>query len=889
MTDARERLTAALADRYRIKRQLGEGGMATVYLATDLRHERPVAVKVLRPEIAAALGSERFLREIKTTAQLTHPHILPLLDSGGADDTLFYVMPYVDGESLRARLGREKQLPLDDALQIAREVADALSYAHSHGVIHRDIKPENILLEAGHAVVADFGIARAVSEAGGDRLTETGVTLGTPMYMSPEQAAGSKDLDGRSDLYSLACVLYEMLGGKPPFTGPTAESVVHQHLTVEPPSIIGLRPAVPAAVASALQRALAKTPADRFNPVAQFAEVLGGRGSLAAAPATAGVPAAAARPGWRRAALVALPVFAVAVLGLVFGARLIHSRAGPVFPRTAIAVLPLDNLSAQGPNAYFAGGLHDELLTELAKVGALTVIGRTSVLQYAQSTKRPREIGDELGVGSLVEGSVQIVNDRLRVNVQLLDTKTEAHIWAESYDRTLQDAFAVQSDIAQQIATAVGAALGGAEREALTAPPTANPLAYQLYLQGLDYFRRAGYQRGNLEAAQQLLERAVALDAGFALAHAALSEVHGTMFWFDYDPTLERATRQRTEAETALRLAPESPRGHEAMGLSYYWGQRDYRRALDEFRLAVRGAPGDGGLWNYIGYVERRLGEWDSVEVAYARATQLDPRNPNLFADLGCQFYLAIHRYPDAVHACNTALTLAPDFHWAAFKKANAYVLWKGTLDTLRAIIKPLVPETDIGAGEGTVALKRLLLMLLAHQADSLIAYAGAIRTAVVESQDVYEPRSLYAAWAHLLRGDTIMAHAAFDSARAILDTAVRNHPDDWRMHVARGQAVAGLGIRPEALREAQWLQQSDVYQRDRFYGPYLAESRAQILARIGERDSALAEIERILAGPSWSTSVNTLRLDPRWDPIRSDSRFQALLVKYAGSLERRR
>jgi eukaryotic-like serine/threonine-protein kinase len=883
MTDARERLTAALADRYRIERQLGEGGMATVFLATDLRHERPVAVKVLRPEIAAALGPERFLREIKTTAQLTHPHILPLLDSGDAGGTLYYVMPYVEGESLHDRLVREKQLPLDDALRIAREVADALSYAHSHGVIHRDIKPDNILLEAGHAVVADFGIARAVSAAGGDRLTETGIALGTPMYMSPEQATGSQDLDGRSDLYSLACVLYEMLGGKPPFTGPTVESVVHQHLTVEPPSITGLRPAVPAAVAAALQRALSKTPADRFNPVAQFAEVLGRRVSAAAtAPATA--PATGGRPRWHRAALVGITAVAVTAVALVLGARLIHSRRAPGYPRTAIAVLPFENLSAQGSNAYFASGLHDELLTQLAKVGALTVIGRTSVQQYAQSTKRVREIGTELEVGSIVEGSVQIVNDRLRVNVQLIDAKTETHVWAESYDRTLQDAFAVQSDISQQVAAAVGAALGGGEREALAAPPTANPDAYRLYLQGLDYFWRPGYRREDLEASQQLLERAIALDPGFALAHAALSEVHGTMFWFDYDPTLERATRQRTEAETALRLDPELPRGHEAMGLSYYWGRRDYQHALDEFRLALRGAPSDGRLWNYIGYVERRLGEWDSVEVAYARATQLDPRNPNLFADLGCQFYMAIRRYPDAVHACNTALTLAPDFHWAAFKKAFAYILWKGDLDTLRALIKPLSPEIEIEGGEGTVASKRLILMLLSRQADSLVAYARAIPTAVMETQDVYQPRSLYAAWGHLLRGDTALARAAFDSARAILDTAVRSHPNDWRMHVTRGQIFAGLGNRAEALREAQWLQQSDVYRRDRFYGPYLAESRAQILARVGERDSALAEIERILAGPSWSTSVYTLRLDPRWDPIRRDPGFQTLLVKYGGS-----
>ncbi|UCD24738.1 MAG: protein kinase [Gemmatimonadota bacterium] len=273
MSDSLSRLTKALAGRYSVVEEAGRGGMATVYLAEDRKHGRRVAIKVLKPELAAALGPERFLREIEISARLDHPHILPLYDSGEADGFLFYVMPYVEGESLRDRLDREKQLPLEDALQIAREVADALSYAHSHDVIHRDIKPENIMLAGGHARVADFGIALAIRAAGGERLTATGMSIGTPIYMSPEQAAGEMDIDGRSDLYSLGCVLFEMLAGQTPFTG-SLESVIHQHLTAEPPNITSLRPAVPAEVSAALMRVLAKTPADRFSPAAQFAEAL---------------------------------------------------------------------------------------------------------------------------------------------------------------------------------------------------------------------------------------------------------------------------------------------------------------------------------------------------------------------------------------------------------------------------------------------------------------------------------------------------------------------------------------------------------------------------------------------------------------------------------------
>jgi len=326
MADTLERLAAALADRYRIEGELGAGGMATVYLAHDLKHNRKVAVKVLRPELAAALGAERFLREIEIAAGLSHPHILPVHDSGEASGFLFYVMPYVEGESLRDRITREKQLPLDDALVLAREVADALSFAHARGVIHRDIKPENILLQGGHAVVADFGIARAVDAAGGSQLTETGVSLGTPTYMSPEQAAGERDLDGRSDLYALGCVLYEMLAGQPPFTGPTVESVIHQHLAATPPAITQLRPAVPAPVAGVLQRALAKNPADRFSPVAQFADALRD-------PARTGPVAATTSP--RRGLVAGIAMIAVVAIAVTF---VLFARSGnapvPVIGRT---------------------------------------------------------------------------------------------------------------------------------------------------------------------------------------------------------------------------------------------------------------------------------------------------------------------------------------------------------------------------------------------------------------------------------------------------------------------------------------------------------------------------------------------------------------------------
>ncbi|MBK5188669.1 MAG: PD40 domain-containing protein, partial [Gemmatimonadaceae bacterium] len=359
MADDISRLTEGLADRYRIERELGAGGMATVYLARDLKHEREVAIKVLRNELAAVIGADRFLSEIKTTANLQHPHILSLFDSGTVDGTVFYVMPFVDGESLRDKLAREKQLPVDDALRIGREVADALQYAHAHGVIHRDIKPENILLQGGHALVADFGIALAASKVGGNRMTETGMSLGTPQYMSPEQAMGERELDARTDIYALGCVMFEMLAGEPPFTGPTAQAIVAKVVTAPAPSVRSKRDTVPEYVDDAIRVALQKTPADRFRSAAEFAAALG---PLAATTSRA-TAAAPPRSSPRRLDAIAGSMALVAVVAFLLGGKLLGGRGAPplVFGRSShvtwdpgLEITPA--LSPDGRSVAYAAG-----------------------------------------------------------------------------------------------------------------------------------------------------------------------------------------------------------------------------------------------------------------------------------------------------------------------------------------------------------------------------------------------------------------------------------------------------------------------------------------------------------------------------------------------------
>jgi TolB-like protein/DNA-binding SARP family transcriptional activator/Flp pilus assembly protein TadD len=599
-------------------------------------------------------------------------------------------------------------------------------------------------------------------------------------------------------------------------------------------------------------------------------------------------PTPASRPNLPRISRQRIGLVAVGVLVLTAGALALGRWTAPgpeggspsaIHERTAIAVLPFQNLSEEGPHAYFAAALHDELLSQLAGVAGISLRGRTSVMGYAGTTTTIREIAEELAVGSIVEATVQILDERLRVNVQLIDAATDEHIWAERYDRPMDDAFEVQSDIAQRIVAAVGATLSGNEAMAMAAAPTENPEAYLLYLQGLEYHRRPGYLLRNLEIAQELYERALALDSTFALAHAALSKVHGSIAWHRYDCSPERLAWQREAAETALRLAPGLPQARFAMGSVYYRGLMDWRAALEEYHIALEGMPNDAGIWERIGYTHRRLGEWDHALRMYERAASLDPRNANIFGDLGAGTLRALGRYEEAIEAYRHALRLAPDATVYDLFYAYTWLMWEGRLDSLRAVLDRHPPEADFSIW-GPASRWRALLLLWERKPDSVLALLERTPIVAFDSRFFYQPTALFGAWAHELRGDGAAAQEAFESALALVDSVVAELPGDWRVHSSRGLALAGLGRPLEAREEARWLRESQVYREDA-YDRELAQERARILAGINDADAALEEIERLLEAPSF-LSVHTLRLDPRYDPIRHDPRFQALLVKYA-------
>ena len=638
MRELEERLRTALADRYALERELGRGGMAVVFLARDPRHDRAVAIKVLLDEIAAALGADRFLREIQIAAKLHHPHILPLYDSGAAGDLLYYVMPYVEGESLRQRLDRETQLPLDDALAITRQVAGALAYAHSHDVVHRDIKPENILLESGEAVVADFGIARAITAAGGDKLTQTGIAIGTPLYMSPEQAGGGA-IDGRSDLYSLACVLYEMLAGHPPFLGGTAQAILARHALDPVPPLRTARGTVSGAVEQALTRALAKAPADRYATVLQFAEALAG-------PVPVALPGSGGSRRLRAALGVGLALVALGA-GLALRRPWRHAPqavlSAPVYA-ASVAVLPFETIGGGPQDEYFSDGMTDEIITQLAQIRELKVISRTSVVALKGSHLTLSRIADTLGVDHVLEGSARRAGGRVRVNAQLIAAKTDAHLWARTYERDLKDVFRVQEEIAGDVSRALLANVQGLHPLS-PGSRTEQPAAYDAYLRGT-YWRQLRTRDGLLRA-MRAFEAALAIDSAYAPAYAGLSSALSLFVLYQYSGGPEPVTalaRAIVLADRAIALDSSLAEGFAARGWALTNAGVSVDMAIRDLARAVALRPNSGQAHSFYVAALGDAGRYEDAVAEAQTATELDPLAPAFHialssAELGARRY----------------------------------------------------------------------------------------------------------------------------------------------------------------------------------------------------------------------------------------------------------
>jgi serine/threonine protein kinase/tetratricopeptide (TPR) repeat protein len=876
LVDAAEPAEPVTVGRYEIVRRLGSGATGVVYLARDPSLGRQVALKLLSPHLSHdATGIRRFTDEARAASRLDNPHIVAIHEIGRSeDDRLFIAMAYHEGETLRERIAREA-LPVTEAVRIAADVADGLSAAHAKGIIHRDIKPENILLTARGACIVDFGIAKVA----GETLTRTGAALGTAAYMSPEQTRGA-GVDHRSDLWSLGVVLYEMLTGVRPFRGESGEALVYQvrHDTQAP--ITTSRPDIPPAIALLVGRCMDKEPALRYESADDLIAALGAPGSLALAPVS---------HGRRRVLRGAIPAAFVLTLLSAIGLSPWLLRRGTISPTVTVptlAVLPFDNLSQEPQIDYLAAGLGDAIRTDLSRLSGLIVPGFSPTSIRRVTGKPLTDIPNELGVTALVSGSVQRVGDQVRVEVALFDPAASHPLWTRRYARPLTDLRDIQRDATRGIAAALHLAVTAAERALLLKPTTTSAQAYDLYLRG-----RALELEGsppdfsfmsseNIRVAQSFYWRARELDPAFALARARLALTH-MYSALRYDSAHSRREQARLEAEAALRLQPRLSEAHEALMLYWAFNGRDTVKSLEEVRLALEGSPNNANLHVTLGVAYRKLGRWEDAVRELDRGMRLEPRNPGPAAEAAITFS-RLRRYEESIRAWDRLIALVPEDRFAQLIRGYVYLRWTGSADTLAAALARMPAGWD-QKGMGTWA--RFQVLRVQRRPADALAMLNASRHPLSEDGVIYRPLVLHRAQAHQALGQRERARSAFEAARALLADSIAAHPDDPRMRISLGVALAGLGRKEDAAREARHAMKLVPLSQDGVDAPTYMGGAAEIFASAGAVDAALELLELLLAMPAGrEVSVALLRVDPTYDPLRSDPRFEQLLERFSAN-----
>lgn len=892
MTDRLLELIApALAGRLSVERLLGRGGMGAVYLASDLAHGRPVALKVLDPALCAAIGADRFAREVQLTARLQHPHICALYDSGefeAADGSvhLWFTMPYVAGGSLAERIRREGRLQIADALRIAREIATGLAFAHKQGVLHRDVKPGNILLsEDGHVQVADFGIARAIAISAGaaelDRLTQTGLSLGTPAYMSPEQAIGDPSVDARSDVYALGAVLYEMLCGEPPYSGPTVQAIIARQLTEPPRSLSLVRPEVSGALDQVVLSMLARNPTDRIADMAAFEKAIDEVASEAAAGHRSGRSAIVPRTNQPSRKVVVAAAFGTLAVGLVLAAILLRRHSAiestPAGP-PAIAVLPFEN-HGEASDEYFADGMTDAIRGTLAELPELRVIGRNTSQSYKGSKRLQRDIARELGARYLVTGTVRWAHrpgaaDEVEVQPELVEVTSDAEPivrWNRPVEAPLTDVFKVQGEIASQVVSALNLVLtSGAEKMRLATPLTRSMPAYLAYLKGEAATARSFDPRAQREAATDY-RQAIELDSGFVQAWARLARSYAIEY-FTGSQDAALGDSGRWAAERAISLGPDNAAAAEALARYYGLVRLDPDRALVEITRARKLAPSDGDIAMFTGLMEQFRGDPFVGVRDLEAAHRLDPRSSRTTYNLA-SLYLTLRKYSEAdtlITTARAAFPDAPEFWQLAIQEP----LQQGNLDSLRALLVHS-KLTDRELALVTLGTYGWMFALALDDASRqrVLAFDG----------DTFGDVALLRiaqAMIYTARRDPVHAHQAAEEAVKRLEPATRLSWVDPSRLLMFGEALAYAGRRADADAVAARALALPLLVRHSYMRDLVQQGVALIYIQVGEQDKAIDLLTALLRRADFPLTPAWLRADPVLDPLRGNARFQRLIAQ---------
>ena len=862
--------------------ELGRGAMGVTYRATDTSLQRKVALKIIKTDIAerSADARERFMREARAAAALRHENIATVYQFGMRLETgqYFYAMELIEGETLEQRVHRARPLDARTTIEIAQQVTSALAAAEKHGLVHRDVKPANLMLvspdgETGNnkkllVKIIDFGLAKAVHSQTDLKSLTHGRFVGTPAFASPEQFEHSA-LDVRSDIYSLGETLWFALTGKAPFSGRSVEDIRRaQKSNVLP--IERLKAAhVPHRLTSLLESMLAFEPASRP-----------GTQELAARLQRCSPEARSVRRTRVTLAAAALLILGASAAIILLWVRTQNSILNLGALEKSVAVLPFENRSEDKANAYFAEGIQDEILTRLANIADLRVISRTSTQQYQSKPANLREIAKQLGVATILEGSVQKVADQVRVNVQLVNAQTDSHLWAETYDRKLTDIFAIESEIAKGIVASLQAKLTGREEQALAVRPTSNPEAYDAYLRGLAYSVRPAQTAPNALGAQKYLREAVRLDPKFALSWALLSYVEARGYRTqNLQPTAALRDEARKAADTALTLEPNLGEAILAKGFYHYACLKDYDTAVSYFEQARQFLPNSSRIPELLAYLTRRRGQWDQSEAYFNQAEQLDPRNVALLFQHAL-LYKTRRLFSQALRKLDQILNITPDDMDTIMEKA-VIAQAEGDLPRAAALMASMQPAADNTNALETQAYQAILERshapitsrlkeLLAKSDPPLDSSKGELR--------------FWLGWTQEVVGDHVSAQRSWQQARRELECFITQEPDNYSLLGGLALTEMSLGDKAAALAHSEQAIAAVPIEKDALDGPASIEFLARVAAGLGDADRAIAALQKLIStpyagplGPSAPLTPALLRLDSMFDPLRNDPRFQKL------------